>query len=177
MTAIVFRKVRSDEVDLAHGVLVSAAARLIARGIRQWTIAYPKELYFASQEKGWNYALESDGELAAIVTLSWELPAEWADHFGSIPVWWLSKLATAPGFNGLGLGALAVRHAIGALSDQGADRVYLDCVHGNGFLVDFYSRRGFQTISRRDVRFSTGTFDMVLMELAISTCGVRLQPD
>jgi GNAT superfamily N-acetyltransferase len=167
MRSIVFRKLRSDEFELAHGILVSAAARLVARGIRQWTIAYPKELYLACQEKGSNYALESDGEVAAIVTLSWELPAEWADHFGSTPVWWLSKLATAPAFRGRGLGALAVRHAIDALADRDADRIYLDCVHGSGFLVDFYRRHGFQTIDRRQIQFSTGLFDMVLMELAI----------
>jgi GNAT superfamily N-acetyltransferase len=165
---LTFRKLRSYEFDLAHSILVSAAAWLTARGIRQWTIAYPKELYFACQEKGWNYALESNGELAAIVTLSWEAPAEWADHFGSTPVWWLSKLATAPAFRGLGLGAFAVRHAIHAVSDRNTDRIYLDCVHGNGFLVDFYHRQGFQTIDRRPVRFSTGLFDMVLMELRIS---------
>ena len=166
--AIIFRKVRSDELDCAHSILVSAAGWLIARGIRQWTLAYPKELYLACQEKGWNYALESDRELAALVTLSWELPAEWADHFGSTRVWWLSKLATAPAFRGRGLGALAVRHAIGALSDRDVDRIYLDCVHGEGFLVDFYRRRGFQTIDRRQVEFTTGLFDMVLMERQIA---------
>jgi GNAT superfamily N-acetyltransferase len=105
--------------------------------------------------------------IAAIVTLSWEVPAEWADRFGAGPVWWLSKLATAPAFRGRGSGALTLRHAIEALSDRGADRISLDCVQGSGFLVDFYCRHGFQTIDRRDVQFSTGVFDMVLMELKI----------
>ena len=159
---------RPDEVDVAHGILISAGAWLMGRGIRQWTTAYPKELYLACQEKGWNYVLEHDGELAAIVTLSWEVPAEWADRFGAGCVWWLSKLATAPAFRGRGVGALALHHAIHALSDRGADRICLDCVQGSGFLVDFYRRHGFQTIDRRNVQFSTGLFDMVLMELKIS---------
>jgi GNAT superfamily N-acetyltransferase len=171
MGAIIFRNVRSDEIDLAHGILVNAADWLLSKGIRQWTIAYPKERYLHSQEKGCNYALESDGELAVVVTLSWEVPAEWADRFAATPVWWLSKLATAPAFRGRGLGALTVRHAINALSDRDADRLYLDCVHGNGFLVEFYRRFGFHTIDRRLVRFSTGVFDMVLMELYISRAG------
>lgn len=47
---------------------------------------------------------------------------------------------------------------------QGADRLYLDCVHGTGFLADFYRELGFKAISRRNVQFSTGLFDMVLME-------------
>src|SRR5687768_7951939 len=105
MGAIVFRKVRSDEFHLAHGILISAADWLLSKGIRQWTISYPKELYLTCQEKGWNYALEADGELAVVVTLSWELPAEWAETLGTTPVWWLSKLAAAPAYRGLGFGA------------------------------------------------------------------------
>ncbi len=152
-----------DEFDLAHSILVDAAAWLLSKGIRQWSTKYPKELYLASQEKGWNYALESDGELAAIMTLSRGAPDEWADRFGQAPVWWLSKLATAPAFRGRGLGALAVHHAIDLLSKRGAEYLYLDCVHNDGFLVDFYRRLGFETIDRRPIEFSTGLLDMVLM--------------
>jgi ribosomal protein S18 acetylase RimI-like enzyme len=102
------------------------------------------------------------------MTLACEPPAEWADYFGTATVWWLSKLATAPAFHGRGLGVAAVGHVIEALSKQGADRLCLDCVHNNGFLVDFYRRLGFQQIDRRDVQFSTGLFDMVLMERKIA---------
>jgi ribosomal protein S18 acetylase RimI-like enzyme len=84
-----------------------------------------------------------------------------------MPVWWLSKLATAHGHHGLGLGSLAVRLAVRMLSSQGADRLCLDCVHGDGFLVDFYRGLGFRAIGRRNVQFSTGTFDMVLMDLQL----------
>jgi GNAT superfamily N-acetyltransferase len=141
----------------------------MSKGIRQWTTAYPKEHYLACHEKGWNYGLISGGEVAVIMTLSCEIPVEWADRFQLAPVWWLSKLATAPGHHGLGLGACAVRHAIGAASNQGADRLCLDCVVGQGFLVDFYRRLGFDVIDRRDVHFATGLFDMVLMERKLPT--------
>jgi len=168
MAKIVFRQVRMDEFDDAHCILVGAAEWLLSKGIRQWTTTYPKELYRSCQERGWNHALESDGELAVVMTVSWEIPAEWADRFGTTPVWWLSKLATAPAFHGRGLGAEAVRHVVSTLSNQGADQLYLDCVHNNGFLVDFYRRQGFRQIDRRNVQFSTGLFDMVLMGLKIS---------
>jgi len=161
------RQLRAEEFDAAHGILVSAGDWLISKGIRQWTAAYPKELYRACQEKGWNYGLISGGQLTVILTLSHELPAEWADCFGTTPVWWLSKLATAPGYRGRGLGGLAVRQAIGVLSANGADRLYLDCVHGTGVLVDFYQGFGFKTINRRNVQFSTGLFDMVLMDVEL----------
>jgi tRNA (cmo5U34)-methyltransferase len=166
MSAVAFRHLRADEVDRAHEILVRAAERLLSKGIRQWTVDYPKDRYLASQEMGWNYALEVEGELAAVLTLSRELPAVWADHFGAAtPVWWLSKLATAPAFHGRGVGALAVRCAMGAAYNQGADRLCLDCVYGNGFLVDFYRGLGFRLVDRRDVQFPTGLFDMALMEL------------
>ena len=167
MSTLLFRKLRPDEFDVAYGILVSAADWLISKGIRQWTNAYPKELYRAHQDNGWNYGLVSDGRLAVIVTLSWEIPAGWVDHFGTTPVWWLSKLATAPSHRGHALGSLAVRHVIDTLADQGIDRLCLDCVHASGFLVDFYQGLGFRTIDRRDVQFATGLFDMVLMELKI----------
>ena len=169
MGTTLFRKLRPEELDAAHGILISAAARLVSKGIRQWNTTYPKELYLACHEKGWNYGLVREGELAVIMTLSWELPAEWADYFETTPVWWLSKLATAPGHRGLGLGALAVREALSALSVRGADRLCLECVHGKGFLVDFYRGMGFRTIDRRNVQCSTGLFDMVLMELELPT--------
>jgi len=165
MSAVTFRKLRDDEFDLAHGILVSAAEWLLSKGIRQWTIAYPKDRYLACQENGWNYALEYEGDLAAVVTLSREVPAEWADHFGPAPFWWLSKLATAPAFHRRGVGPIAARCAIGVAYNQNADRLCLDCVHGNGFLVDFYRGLGFREIDRRDVQFSTELLDMVLMEL------------
>ena len=82
-----------------------------------------------------------------------------------MPVWWLSKLATAPDFHGRGLGELTLLNAIGEAFNEQADRLCLDCVQGNGFLVDFYRRKGFRPIDRREVEFPTGVFDMVLMEL------------
>jgi len=165
MSAVTFRKLRDDEFDRAHGILVSAADWLLSKGIRQWTIDYPKEAYLACQEQGWNYALEHEGELAAVLTLSQEVPSAWADHFGNAPFWWLSKLATAPAFHGRGVGPIATRCAIGVAYNHSAERLCLDCVHGNGFLVDFYRGLGFRAIDRRDVQRSTDVLDMVLMEL------------
>jgi GNAT superfamily N-acetyltransferase len=63
----------------------------------------------------------------------------------TIPTWWLSKLATASRFRGRGLGALAVRRVIHFLSEQQVERLYLECVHGKGFLVAFYERIGFRS--------------------------------
>jgi GNAT superfamily N-acetyltransferase len=162
------RQLRPDELDVAYRILVSASEWLTSKGIRQWTTAYPKQLYWSCHANGWNHGLICDGQLAVILTLSPETPAEWTDSVGTAAAWWLSKLATAPRYRGRGVGALALREVIEYLSAQGAERLCLDCVYGNGFLVDFYQRLGFKTIDRRDVSFPTGLFDMVLMELKLA---------
>lgn len=168
MGSVVLRPLLPEEFDVAHGILVDAASWLTSRGIRQWTAAYPKELYRSHQAKGWNYGLLSDGHLAAILTLSYEASPDWAHCVGAEPAWWVSKLATAPTHRGRGLGARAVREALGILESQGAHRTYLDCVHGNGALVAFYERLGFVTLDRCVLQFATGEFDMVLMSAAVS---------
>jgi GNAT superfamily N-acetyltransferase len=94
------------------------------------------------------------------------MPGHWGQHFAA-PVCWLSKVATAPAFRGRGLGRLAVLKAIGFAYDQQVEQLCLDCVHGNGFLVDFYRGMGFQPIDRQNVEFPHGVFDMVLMELRL----------
>lgn len=167
MGNIELRPLLPEEFDIAHGILVSAADWLTAKGIRQWTTAYPKELYRSHQAKGWNYALLSDGQLAAILTLSYEATTDWRHCVGAEPVWWLSKLATAPTHRGRGLGARAVREALGVLAAKGAHRAYLDCVHGSGALVAFYEGLGFAALDRRVLEFSTGELDMVLMSSAV----------
>jgi GNAT superfamily N-acetyltransferase len=167
MADAVFRPLQPEEFDQAHGVLVSAAGWLMSKGIRQWTTAYPKELYRAHQEKGWNYGLFIDGDLAVIVTLAYEPTNTWTQCIGTEPAWWMSKLATAPKYHGRGLGARAVREACRLLSSKGAQRLYLDCVHGSGVLVSFYEQAGFSGTDRRPLQFSTGEFDMVLMSAAL----------
>jgi predicted N-acetyltransferase YhbS len=170
------RKLGAEEFNDAHRILVDAADWLIAKGIRQWTTTYSKDLFRVCQEKDWNYGLIVDGQLAVTLTLSWEVPAEWSDCFRNQPVWWLSKLATAQHCRGQGLGARAVREVILALSAKGAEHLFLDCVYGRGFLVDFYRQFGFTPINRRQVEFSTGTFDMVLMQLEL-VHGLRTSQD
>ena len=167
MASVVLRPLLPEEFDAAHGILVSAADWLTAKGIRQWTTAYPKELYRAHQAKGWNYGLLCEGELAAILTLSFEAPSDWSHCTGMEPTWWLSKLATAPTHRGRGLGARAVREALGVLARKGVHRAYLDCVHGDGALVRFYEELGFGALERRVLKFTTGEFDMVLMSSVV----------
>ena len=45
MEGLLLRKLRREEFDVVHRILVDAAEWLMAKGIRQWTTTYPKELY------------------------------------------------------------------------------------------------------------------------------------
>jgi hypothetical protein len=87
MAITVLRPLRLDELDAAHGILVSAADWLTAHGIRQWTTAYPKERYRAHQAKGLNHGLFADGQLAVVLTLTHEPTTAWAASIGVEPVW------------------------------------------------------------------------------------------
>ncbi len=55
MAGVELRPLRAEEFEAAHQILIGAAEWLTARGIRQWTTAYPRELYLAHQAKGSNY--------------------------------------------------------------------------------------------------------------------------
>ncbi len=162
------RPLRTEEFEAAHQILIGAAEWLTAKGIRQWTTAYPRDLYREHQAKGSNYGLIEGGQLAAILTLTCEVSDTWADCLGATPAWFLSKLATAPSHRGRGVGAHAVRQAMAVVAAHGATRLYLDCVSGTGFLVTFYQRLGFSQIDRREVHFPGGSFDMVLMEAVVT---------
>src|SRR5688500_20158785 len=89
-----FRQLGDCDVDAAVAILNTAAEWLLARGIRQWTTTYPRELYQRSQERGENFGLFEDGRLVAIVTVT-TAPPEWQVELSGHDVRWMTKLAVA----------------------------------------------------------------------------------
>lgn len=154
MASTVFRSLLLEELDAAHGILVSAAEWLMAKGIRRWTTAYPKELYRAQQARGLNYGFFVDGQLAVTVTVTLEQTTTWARAVGTEPIWWPSKLATTPAHRDRGLSAEVVREASQLVARKGGHRAHLDCVYGCGRQVRFYEQIGFTVLDRQVVRFS-----------------------
>jgi len=142
-------------------ILTAASAWLLARGIRQWTKPYPRDLYQKTQDRGENFGLFDGGRLVAIVTLT-DAPPEWnaelADHQPAI---WISKLAVAPDCHGRGFGRQAMEHALRELRQQGATRAWLDC--RNGPLVRFYESLGFEQVTAKVIEFPDVTLEVVLM--------------
>ncbi len=160
-SSLVFRQLRDADVDSAVAILNTAAEWLLARGIRQWTTTYPRELYQRSQERGENFGLFEDGRLVAIVTVT-TAPPEWQVELSGHDVRWMTKLAVAADCHGRGLGRRLVHDALEQLRREGAPRVWLDC--RNGPLVAFYESLGFDSITNKVVHFSTGPLDVVLMK-------------
>jgi len=157
----VFRRLNDDDVDAAVAILDAASQWLLARGIRQWTTAYPRELYQQSQDRAENFGLFENGRLVAIVTLT-GAPPEWDAELAGLDVRWVSKLAVAPDCHGRGLGRLLAEHALEQLRGAGATQAWLDC--RNGPLVSFYESLGFARVTAKVVEFPDVTLELVLMK-------------
>lgn len=161
MSSVSFRRLQQDDVDAAVAILAAASEWLLARGIRQWTTAYPRELYQELQDRGENFGLFEEGRLAAIVTLT-DAPPEWNAELAGQRVRWISKLAVAPDCHGRGFGRLTMEPALEQLRRQGATVAWLDC--RNGPLVAFYESLGFEPVTVKTVDFPDVSLELVLMK-------------
>jgi ribosomal protein S18 acetylase RimI-like enzyme len=156
-----FRRLVDADVDAAVAILDAASEWLLARGIRQWTRAYPRELYQQLQKGGQNFGLFEGRRLVAIVTLT-SAPPEWQAELAGQEGRWMSKLAVAPDCHGRGIGRAMAEHALDQLRRDGATRAWLDC--RNGPLVAFYESLGFQCVAAKVVDFPDVSLDLVLMK-------------
>lgn len=160
-SAVIFRRLDQSEIDAAVAILNAAAEWLLARGIRQWTTTYPRELYQRAQDRGENFGLFDGGRVVAIVTVT-SAPPEWQAELNGQDVRWITKLAVAPDCHGRGLGRRLAEKLLEHLRQEGARRAWLDC--RNGPLVAFYESLGFERITNKVVDFATGPLDVVLMK-------------
>lgn len=158
-----FRQLSPTELDLGYAVYMSAFEWLNAKGIRQWLVPLPRSVYAARQERGENYGLFVNDQLAVIVSLNSGTPPEWADVLTESETWWIHTLAIRSDYRGRGLGALSLQRAVAHLRDQGLPEIYLDSLAG--FLPTYYAKLGFTQLIARDITYPSGnTFPAVLMK-------------
>ena len=164
MNGIQFRKLHADEFDKAYSIICEAVDWLLSKNIRQWTVPLPRHVYEEHQRKEQNFTLMCNGKLAVVLSLVREANPHWKEHLSPEEYWWLSTMTTAPSFRGKEMGRRAIQEAMIILQDKGVEELYLDCVHGDGFLPKYYESLGFVRVARKDVQYPTGIFDMVLMK-------------
>ena len=158
-----FRQLADDELDAAYEIICAAVDWLLSRNIRQWTAPLPRHIYEQRQAEGQNHALVYDGQIAVVLSILEEAHPYWRNELGGEERVWLSTVTTAPCFRGRQLGRLAIREALAFLKGRGIESLFLDCVHGDGFLPAYYESVGFATVARKDIEYPLGAFDMVLM--------------
>ena len=161
----VLRQLAASESELGYSVYMEAFRWLNAKGIRQWLVPLRRDIYDSRQKHGENFGLFIGTDLAVVLSLVQDTPAEWTDRISERGTWWLDNLATAQPFRGRRLSAVAVGMAGEHLARLGVRDVYLDCVDAGGFLPAFYERLGFAKVCERSITYSSGnTFPMVLMK-------------
>jgi ribosomal protein S18 acetylase RimI-like enzyme len=159
-----FRRLTDDEVARGYAVIVETVAWLLAKGIDQWQRPLPRAVYDRRQGLGQNYGLFVGGQPAVVLSLLEDDPAWWTDFPRPGRAFWLATLATANAFRGRELAGEALQAAMADLAGRGVAYLYLDCVHGNGYLEQFYANLGFARLTRQLKTYPThGTQDVVLM--------------
>ncbi len=158
-----FRQLKPDELDAAYAIVTEVTEWLLQRGIRQWLQPLPLEIYAARQNKGENYGLMVDDQLAAVISLMDFRPEYWAEYLPKKPFKWVATLASARRFKGQKLGELTLSEAEHYLTTEGVPAVWLDCLYGEGALPAFYTMLGYQQVARKEIRFPLGSFDGVLL--------------
>jgi hypothetical protein len=89
-----FRQLCSDDVPRGYAILVEIVDWLLGRGIQQYLQPVPEHIYHGRQDRGMNYGLFVDGELAGVVSLLWGYrPKEWGDLLPDEPFVWAAALA------------------------------------------------------------------------------------
>ncbi|MEP7290150.1 MAG: GNAT family N-acetyltransferase [Chloroflexota bacterium] len=164
-----FRRLKISELDDAYAILTEVAAWLLSKGIRQWAQPLPREIYKQRQQRGENYGLFVDGELATVVSLLEYRPEYWSQLLPETNFKWLATLASSRNYSGQKLGELAMLEAEHFLTQEGLGNIYLDCVYNDGMLPRFYSLLGYKEVARKDLVFDWGTFDSVLMCKRLNT--------
>jgi RimJ/RimL family protein N-acetyltransferase/aminoglycoside phosphotransferase (APT) family kinase protein len=183
-TALSFRQLTGEEESAGYQVICDTVSWLRGKGIKLWDKPLPRPVYAQRQQRGENYGLFEDGELAAVVSLVNGVPEYWRgetqaripSHRPADAPIWLCTLATATKFRGRNLGWQTVREALHQL--HGRD-VYLDCKPG--WLVEFYRSLGFEAIQHKTMTLShgpCGPIEAVLMKWGLCpwTARLRLRP-
>jgi hypothetical protein len=144
------RLITTDEFEAAYSIIFEVTEWLLSKGIQQWTLPFPRDLYLQRHELGENYGLYHRDQLAGVVSLTPnQIPSVWEENVVDDDFTWLGTLATAIPFKGQGLGVVLLQEAEYFLRNQTNEVIYLDCYCGAGVLPHFYRSNGYEQLTRK----------------------------
>ena len=164
-----FKKLKDSDIDLAYDLHCELVNDMLNRGIKQWLRPIDKCKVLARQEKNENYGLfNQKGVLKVFLSLVARSDYhEWDAWFTIKPTTWLNTVSVNINNSKKGLGQVAIKEACSYLKGEGEEELYLDCVVGDGFLINYYQKLGFVIIGETRATYRSGTFDLVLMKKSL----------
>ncbi len=163
LEAITFRQLTPDELPQAYVIICQVTDWLLKKGIQQWRIPLPLEIYQKRHQQGQNYGLFINRELAAVTSLMQEWPVVWQEYQPHKHFIWLATLASAIKFKGKDLGNLTIQEVEIWAKDAGITHIYLDCYATTGFLPRYYEAAKFQSLTRKQIQYNSTVYDTLLM--------------
>jgi GNAT superfamily N-acetyltransferase len=163
---LVVRAATRGDLATVHEILDGAAAWLVARGIRQWPIPYPREPIERALAERRLWVGGRAGRTVATMRTSRHDPPIWGDD--AFPALYVHALAARRDPLGRGSGLELLRWAARAAAREGLAAVRLDCVAGNDRLRRYYQQVGFRHV--RDVEQGVGArrWRCSLFEIAVT---------
>jgi ribosomal protein S18 acetylase RimI-like enzyme len=162
------RRLKEEEFDQFYDIYLDAFEWLKVKGVRQWLVPISKNIYQEQQLRGENFGYFISCDLRGIISIAKKVTKYWTVYLGDVPRWWISTLAVASSYHGMGIGREMVKAAEDYIQTLNGEEIFLDCVDEKEFLPLYYRNLGYNVIARQEITYPSGnTFPMVLMRKEI----------
>ena len=160
-TMLEVRPATQEDVSAIAQVLSEAAVYKAEQGDYLWgTEPFTSDEIEARLQGGGLYAAISDGEVVGTVTLTDQDKRIWEDDGENHEALYIHQLATSDEARGKNLGEQIIDWAVDKAREEGRNAVRLDCSYTNRGLCQYYERRGFAEVKRRDIPRKTAARDL-----------------
>jgi ribosomal protein S18 acetylase RimI-like enzyme len=146
------RPATEADVPALTQVVSDAVRQKAAHGDFLWgDKAIAEEEIAGDIAKGNMYAVTVDGEIAATLSITEDDERVWEDQGKDGQALYVHGLATSDRFRGQNLGGQILEWVDEEANRQGKTEVRLDCSYTNRDLSNYYEKRGFVEVRRRDI--------------------------
>jgi len=124
------------------------------------TEPFTNEEIEARLKGGGLYTVISDNEVVGTVTLTDKDSRVWEDDGTNKEALYIHQLATGDKTRGKNIGEQVINWVVDKAREEGRKAVRLDCSYTNRGLCEYYERRGFAEIRRRDISRKNAARDL-----------------